>query len=52
MSRQFKGAMTTLFVECDGSVLEVDVQSRESAAYANGDEVNLSVRPGTGMEVT
>lgn len=50
-SRQFKGAMTTLFVDCSGNILEVDVPSRECAAVSNGDEVNLSVRPGAGMEL-
>lgn len=52
VSRQFKGALTTLFVECDERVLEVDIPSRESSGYSNGDEVSLSVRAGAGMKVT
>lgn len=51
VSRQFKGAMTTLFVESGAGVLEVDLPSREVGSRKIGDEVGLSVRSGAGMKV-
>lgn len=51
VSRQFKGAVTTLFVETDSGVLEVDLPSRDAVNLNSGVETGFSIRPGSGMEV-
>lgn len=51
VSLQFKGAQTTLFVECRSGVYEVDMASREVAGRCVGDDVTLAVRSGAAMEL-
>lgn len=51
VASQFKGALTTVFVETCKGIVEVDLPSREALRYGAGDEIALKIRPGTGMEI-
>jgi len=49
LSTQFKGALTTLFVQTYGGIVEVDLPSRDALRYKAGEELSLQVRAGTDM---
>ncbi|WP_286847714.1 MULTISPECIES: ABC transporter ATP-binding protein [Aminobacterium] len=50
--RQFKGAITTYFVDVSGQTIEVDILSRKDRQRSDGEKVEISFNKGSEMPLT